>query len=109
MSKSCNRTQVCLLILAVILAAAVISVSYLRYRDAQAEFSSLKKEVEASTSRWQKINEEKLVVQRELKAAKNNLREANLTIEESEERAAELLEEIRILEQEIVELTNQTP
>lgn len=98
-----------LLLLAMILAAAVMAVSFLQYRNARSELSALKKNLEESTARWQQINEDKLVVQRELKAAKNNLREAELTIEESEERAAELREEIAVLEQEIEALRNAAP
>ena len=109
MNKNGKSLQNVLLVLAAVLAVVVMAVSALHYRDARQELSSLKKDLEESTARWQQTNEEKLVVQRELKAAKNSLREADLTIEESEERAAELEAEIAALEQEIEAMKNKNP
>ena len=100
MNKKTNAEKIFLSI-AMILAAVVIAVSFMRYRNERTELNSLKKDLDASTEIWKHINEEKVVVQRELKVAKNNLREAELTIEESAERTAELEKEIEELRKEI--------
>lgn len=109
MNKSDNRFLYILLTCAMILSVAVMSVSLLQYRKARADLSMQKKALETSTAAWQKTNEEKLIIQRELKTVKNSLREADLTIQESEERAAELRDEIEILEKEIEALRNAVP
>ena len=109
MNKERNFLQYFLLTLSMLFAIIIISVSCIKYYDACTELSVLKADLNESTARWQQINEEKLVIQRELKAAKNNLREANLTIEESNERAVVLLAEIETLEQEIQAMKNTNP
>ena len=109
MSKNGKILQNILLFLAVILAVSVMAVSLIQYRNARLELSSLKKDLNESTARWQQINEETLTVQKDLKTARNSLREANLTLEESEERVSELEAEISALEQEIEALKNRNP
>ncbi len=109
MSKNGDNLRNILLFLAVVLAVSVMAVSFIQYRDARLELSSLQKDLNESTARWQQINEEKLSVQKDLKTARNSLREANLTIEESEERVSELQAEIAALEQEIEALKNRNP
>jgi peptidoglycan hydrolase CwlO-like protein len=99
-----NKALKILLSLAMVLALAVMTVSFLSYRSARKDLSALKADLEVSTAAWKATNEKKLAVQKELKAAKNDLREANLTIEESEEKAASLEEEIKTLEKEIASL-----
>ncbi len=99
-----NKTLRMMLSLAMVLALAVMAVSFLSYRSARKDLSALKADLETSTAAWKATNEKKLAVQKELKAAKNDLREANLTIEESEEKAASLEEEIKTLEEEIASL-----
>ena len=99
-----NKTLRMMLSLAMVLALAVMAVSFLSYRSARKDLSVLKADLETSTAVWKATNEKKLAVQKELKAAKNDLREANLTIEESEEKAASLEEEIKTLEEEIASL-----
>ena len=93
-----NKNLKILLSLAMVLALAVMTVSFLSYRSARKDLSALKADLEVSTAAWKATNEKKL------KAAKNDLREANLTIEESEEKAASLEEEIKTLEKEIASL-----
>ena len=109
MNKTGKTFQNILLVFAVLLSAAIVAVSAFQYRDASLELSSLKKELDESTARWQQTNEEKLVIQRDLKTAKNSLREADLTLEEAAERASELKAEISALEQEIETLKSGNP
>ena len=99
--KSSDVLQKILLSLAVILAAALIAVFFMQYRTAGHELSVLKSDLAGSTAVWKQINEDKLIVQRELKAAKNDLREAELTIEESAEKIQEIENDIAELEKEI--------
>ena len=96
-----NRTQKLLLSAVMVFGAVLMVVLFLQYKSARRDLSTLKMDLTASTDAWKQINEEKLDVQRELKAAKNNLREAELTISESEERAKELEEEIAGLEAKV--------
>ncbi len=107
--KSGDMLQKILLFLAVILSAAMMAVFFLQYRDASNELSALKTDLAESTAVWKQINEDKLIVQRELKAAKNNLREAELTIEESAEKAEEIEKDIAELEKEIEALKSGKP
>ena len=101
--------QKLLLLLAMLLAAALVVVSVIHYRDASANLSALKSDIETSTASWKKINEEKLIIQRDLKAARNDLREVDLTIEESEEKAQEIRADITELEKEIEALKSGNP
>ena len=107
--KSGAILQKILLSLAVILAAALIAVFFLQYRNASHELSVLKIDLADSTAVWKQINEDKLIVQRELKAAKNDLREAELTIEESAEKITEIENDIAELEKEIETLKSGKP
>ena len=102
--KSGDTLQKILLSLAVILAAALMAVFFMQYRSAGHELSVLKTDLADSTAVWKQINEDKLIVQRELKAAKNDLREAELTIEESAEKIQEIENDIAELEKEIESL-----
>ena len=102
-----NKTAKILLSAVMLLAVTVAVVLAGRYISARNELSSLKKDLAASTAEWKRINEEKIVVQKELKEVKNELREATLTITESEERAEELEKDIQALEKEIEELKTQ--
>ena len=99
-----NKTQKALLAAVILLGIIVMAVFGNSYLSARRELSALKKELNESTAVWKRINEEKLVVQKELKEAKNDLRDAELTVSESEERAASLESDIEALEKEISEL-----
>ena len=99
-----NKTQKIILAAVIAVAIAVMIVFGGQYLSARRELSGLKKELDTSTAAWKKINEEKLVVQKELKAVKSDLRDVELTIEESEERAETLKKDIETLEKEIDEL-----
>ena len=107
--KSRNIFQYILLSFAAFLAAVLLFSFYTQYHNACSELSVLKSDLAASTAVWKQINEDKLIVQRELKVAKNNLREADLTIEESSVKILELEEDIARLEQEIEALKSGNP
>ena len=99
-----NKTQRSLLAAVVVLGLLLMVLFGNSYLSARRELSALKTELNESTASWKQINEEKLVVQKELKEARNELRDAELTISESEERAASLKTDIETLEKEIDEL-----
>lgn len=104
-----SKLQKIMLSAVMLCAAAVMILCFTGYQSARREYVSLKSELEASTASWKQINEDKLSVQRELKAAREALREAELTISESEERAETLREEIGTLEREIEALRSDSP
>ena len=87
------------ILLCIVMAAAIIiSISLATgYLTARREYSELKTSVSASTETWKRINEEKLVVQKELKAVKDELRDAEMSLEEY----ADLVAEVEALEMEV--------
>ncbi len=87
-----------ILLCAVMAAAVALSVLLLgNYQSAHREYSALKNDFDASDSAWRRINEEKLVIQKDLKAVKEEIREAEMTLEEYEE----LKSEVEALEKEV--------
>ena len=104
-----NKTQKIMLSAVIAVAIAVMIVLGGQYLSYRRELSGLKSDLAVSTAAWKKINEEKLVIQKELKAVKNDLRDVELTIEESEERAETLKKDIETLEQDIDELKSSLP
>ena len=107
--KSRNAFQAFLVFLSVLLAVVLMTVFFLQYRSACRELSELKADLVSSTASWKQINEEKLIIQRKLKAAKENLREATLVIEEAEEKTKEIEADIEELEKEIDILKSEKP
>ena len=104
-----NKPLKVLLVAAMICAVAVSAFSFVQYRKAREEYSALKSDLAASKAVWNEINEKKLDVLRDLNAARNELREADLVIEESAGKAEELKKEIETLEKEIEALTSAVP
>ena len=102
-----SRATKSMLTVVIILGIVLMAVLGSGYLSARRELSVLKKDLNESTETWKRINEEKLVIQKELKEARNNLRDAELTISESEERAAELEKDIEALEKEVSELKDK--
>jgi peptidoglycan hydrolase CwlO-like protein len=96
-----NKAQKIMLSLVMIAGFVLIVILGSSYLSETRTLSSLKKELADSTAAWKQINEDKLVVQKELKAVKAELRDAELTVSESEERAASLESDIASLEAEI--------
>ena len=108
-NKNRNAFQAFLVFLSVLLAVVLMTVFFLQYRSARRELSELKADLVSSTAAWKQINEEKLIIQRKLKAAKENLREATLVIEEAEEKTKEIEADIEELEKEIEILKSEKP
>ena len=80
-----------ILLCAVMAAAIAVSVFLVGgYRSARREYSVLKSDLVSSTETWKRINEEKLIVQKDLKAVKEEIRDAEMTLEEYEELKAEV-------------------
>ncbi len=99
-----NKTQKIMLSAVMVTGIVLMILFGSSYFSSRRELSALKKELTESTAVWKQINEEKLVVQKELKEVKNSLRDAELTISESEERAICLEADIAQLEKDIEEL-----
>ena len=99
-----NKTQKIMLSAVMVMGIVLMILFGSSYFSSRRELSALKKELTESTAVWKQINEEKLVVQKELKEVKNSLRDAELTISESEERAISLEADIAQLEKDIEEL-----
>ena len=99
-----NKALKAMLSAVMLLALLLMSVLCFRYISDRADLSSLKTDLEDSTAAWKKTNEEKIAIQKLLKNAKNDLREAELTISESEETSEKLNIEISELEKSIEEL-----
>ena len=93
MNKS-QKILLCIVMAAAIIVSAFLTVGYLT---ARREYSDLKTSLTASTETWRRINEEKLVVQKELKAVKDELRDAEMSLEEY----ADLVAEVEALEKEV--------
>ena len=89
-----QKILLCIVMAAAIIVSAFLTVGYLT---ARREYSDLKTSLSASTETWRRINEEKLVVQKELKAVKDELRDAEMSLEEY----ADLVAEVEALEREV--------
>ena len=91
-----------LLLSAVLLAAALVMVFlFLDHRNLSREAASLSSQLSVSRAAWEKTAEEKEKLQETLKLLQNDLKEAELTIKESAERAEELKADIAALQKEI--------
>ena len=100
MNKSL-RIPLVLAALAALLLMVFLCVHYLRGNQ---ELSALEAEVEASRTAWETTAAEKEALQAELKQVSNDLKEANLSLSESTERADELRADIETRKEEIAAL-----
>lgn len=91
----------CAVMAAAIMLAAVLTADLLRDRRAVREMSC---ELAESRDRWEATAARKEELQEELQGVTDALKEAKLTLSESETRAEELRQDIKELEQEIAEL-----
>ena len=99
-----NKSVRAFLALVIGAALAVMILLFQHMLDIRREVSSVTLQLEESVSSWKKINEDKEALQDTLKAAREELREAELTISECEIREKELIAEIEALEAELVSL-----
>jgi len=99
-----KKVQSVFLVLVMLSAIALMIFFGQRYRVDRQQLSELTADLKESTARWNAINDQKVELQKELKAVKEELREAELTLEESEEKTAEITQDIQTLESEIQQL-----
>jgi len=92
------------LLCAAALAALLMAFYLFDHFQTSRRIADLKNQLQESTDNWNRINEEKLVLLDELKVQKEILRNAELTLDESEARKKELSGEIETLNREIEEL-----
>ena len=104
-----SKTLKFFLAAAMIFAVAFSVFSFIQYRNASNEYSALKSDLEASKASWNEINEKKKVVLENLNKTRNEIRDANLVIEECDEKTEELKTEIETLEKEIEALSSLSP
>ncbi len=83
-----------------LIAVLVLAVLGTDLRNDRRQITELQRLLRESRGRWESIAEEKEALQAELKKATEALREANLTVEESETRAEKLREEIEALKEQ---------
>lgn len=96
-------------LLVVLVAAVALSVSMvLRARALRDEVDALSVQLSESQAAWQAIDAEKQINQSELTAIENALREAQLTLDESTQKAKELGVQVADLEEEKAALASQT-
>ena len=81
-------------------AIVIMVVCSVSYRSARLFLSELRKEDNAVTESWKKINDDKIVIQKEIKSAKNDIRLAEDIILDVENMKTEITQ----LEKEIDEL-----
>ena len=94
--------------LCIVMAAAValMSLCTVEYLSLGSQLRDSENLLAESRAAWERIAADKVEIQKELKAKKENLKEAELTLSESAERAEELRTEIELLKQEIETLKN---
>ena len=104
-----SKTSKYLLLAAMICAVALCAVSAFQYLNARRELSELKSDLSASNAAWTAIDENKQSVLTDLKRAKNELRDADLIIQEAGEKTEELEKDIEMLEKDIEALSSPVP
>ena len=87
-----------------LVAVIIMVVCLISYRSARLSLSEIRKEDNAVTESWRKINEDKIVIQKEIKSAKNDIRLAEDIISDVENMKTEITQ----LENEIEELKSGT-
>ena len=101
-----KASLLCLLI-SVLFSLALILCFILDHQLISGQIELTNAQMENSTENWNRINEEKLVLQQDLKLLNEQLRDAEMTLDESTERIDELSEEIATLKNDISDLNRQ--
>ena len=96
-----NKLQKVLLSLVCITILTICTVFSSHIITSRHKLDSLNQQLYESTLRWKKTDENKTILQKQLKELQNELREIELTLSESEKRSEELKQEISVLEKEI--------
>ena len=97
MSKSV-KLAVCVVMAAALALMAVLAFQYL---DMKKELNALERQLNESRDNWEKIAADKEELQVGLKAKQKEINKTQLQLEEAEERALELKQDILLLQQEI--------
>ena len=92
-------------VLALIMAAALCFGLTARLRTRQTELARLQTQTDGRVAAWQRIAEDKETLQETLTALENDVREAQLSLTESTERAEELTAQVEALTAENAALT----
>lgn len=100
-----NKVQKYLLCAVMILSLVVSVLLGAQVHQSRLVYASLRSDLSASTESWKQTNEEKLVLQKELKTVKDELREARMTLEEYDALKAE----VEALEKEVSVLKADNP
>lgn len=99
------------LILCFVLAFALLVMIFcsVNYLSLNKQLMNIRDQVADSQKTWEGIAAEKELLQQDLKTLKNELKEANLSLMESEESAEKLKADIETLQKEIAELEKSRP
>lgn len=99
------------LILCIVLAFALLVMIFcsVNYLSLNKQLMNIRDQVADSQKTWEGIAAEKELLQQDLKTLKNELKEANLSLTESEESAEKLKADIETLQKEIAELEKTRP
>lgn len=99
------------LILCFVLAFALLAMIFcsVNYLSLNKQLMNIRDQVADSQKTWEGIAAEKELLQQDLKTLKNELKEANLSLTESEESAEKLKADIETLQKEIAELEKSRP
>ncbi len=99
------------LILCFVLAFALLVMIFcsVNYLSLNKQLMNVRDQVADSQKTWEGIAAEKELLQQDLKTLKNELKEANLSLTESEESAEKLNADIETLQKEITELEKTRP
>lgn len=103
-----NQKSVFYLSLAVMILAIGVAIAiFFRNQSLNQKLGTLKEDLSASQTNWQEIASEKETLQKELAQVEDNIREANLTYEESTAKIADLSEQVNDLTEQNTSLENQ--
>ena len=106
-TESMNKSMKICCALAAVISVLLSGALLIKYIRKTRDLSSLEEQLTVSRTHWETVAAEKESLQNMLVEVTSQLREANLTIEESETRTAELNTDITLLESEIQSLTSQ--
>lgn len=102
-----KKSDMIIRLILVAVSVVLIITLWADYRSLCTELSDTEDLLEASRSTWQGISEEKEALQEELTQAKSDLREAELTLEETGPQREKLIAEINQLKLDIEALKSQ--
>ena len=99
-----NKSVKVFLCAAMVAALALILICGLHYRSLGKQRSDVQTGLENSQASWKSINDEKLILLETLEAKTSELREADISLNELNQKSEDLKKDIETLQQEIEEL-----